>query len=116
MKPTNEEIIGILKDYDEFICAQNGTNDIASDYVVTHREDIPGEDCEFVQVRYTSKEKSEFHPSETSVLVYGDCTIFVTEDWDFSPMDIYSIDEYNWICANNAFSGILLNGLPRLLM
>lgn len=116
MKPTNEEIIGILKNYDEFICAQNDTECTTSDFAVIHREDISNEECEFVCVEYKFKEGNKTHRSETSVLVYNDSTVFVTEDWNIYPTDIYSIDIYRWICANNGMSAILLNGLPRLLM
>lgn len=116
MKPTNEDIIDVLKSYDEYVCAQADYECTSGDFQVTQRVDLPSQSCELVHVKYKEEEISECHPSETSVLVYNDGTIFVTFDWDFYPEDINSIGDYEWICANTAQTAILLDGLPRVFM
>ena len=116
MKPTNEDIIDVLKRYDEYIYAQYNSDCNTSEYKITQREDVSADDCELVHVECTTNEDGELITSETSVLVYEDGTVFVTVDWDSYPEDEESICDFDWICANNAQMAILLDGLPRIFM
>lgn len=114
MKPTNEEIIKVLKGYDAYICAMYNSDSDTSEYKITQRTDVSADYCELVHVEYTTNEDGELCSSETTVLVYEDGTVFVTVDWSSYPVYEEQICDFDWICANNMREGILFNGLPRL--
>lgn len=106
---TNKQIETIAAQYDKLIAGQHAS----TLHRVIERTDI-GDGVELVKIATYINNTSEQDPDTTTMVVYYTGDVFCTTDWEHSPQDEETIEDYDWVHANTGRPAILLNGPPRL--